>query len=131
MPDYRTLFDSNWIRAWDLGGKARVLKISKVVAGTLEDHRSRRKEKKPVLHFANAGKPLALNKTNAKVLAAMYGNNTDDWVGKTITVYPTTTSFGNDTVDCIRIKPQQPTGPVEKLPDVEPPKDRQPGEDDQ
>lgn len=130
MPDYRTLFDSDWIRAWDLAGKARTLTIVKVEGGTIENPKAKTKTRKPVVHFKGAKKPLALNKTNAATIADMFGNDTDAWVGKTITIFPTTTSFGRETVDCIRINPKASNGKAaETLPDVAPPPDPMTAED--
>jgi hypothetical protein len=48
------------------------------------------------------------NKTNCKTLAAMYGNNTDDWVGKSCTLYVGQCEAFGETVDCIRIRPGVP-----------------------
>lgn len=122
MADYRTMFDSEWVRSWDLGGKPRVVTIVKVEAGELQNQKARKKDKKPIVWFKGAKKPLALNKTNAKTIAALYGNDTTAWIGQPITIYPSKTSFGNeDNIDCIRIKPQKPTDKAEDMPNPEPP----------
>jgi len=63
-----------------------------------------RKETRPVIRFSDAEKKLVLNKTNATAIAGMYGNETDAWIGKKITMYPTETQFGSETVDCIRVR---------------------------
>lgn len=120
--DYRTMFDSEWVRAWDLGGKPCTVTITKVEAGVLENHRAKKKDKKPVVWFKGASKPLALNKTNAKTIAALYGNDTTAWLGKAITIYPTQTSFGNEQgIDCIRVKPEKPKGKGQDMPAPPPP----------
>ena len=121
MADYRTMFDSEWVRAWDLGGRALTVTIVKVAAGVLENQKARKKDKKPVVWFKGAQKPLALNKTNAKTIAQLYGNDTTAWIGKTITIYPTRTQFGNEEVDCIRIKPEMPRGKAQDMPNPAPP----------
>jgi hypothetical protein len=121
MPDYRTLFDEKWVKAWDLGGKERTVTIEKVVAGILEDPRKKTKDRKPIVWFKGAKKPLALNKTNSKTIANMYGNMTEGWIGKSVTLYPTTTQVGPDSgVDCIRIKPGVPKGKAEPMPEPPP-----------
>jgi hypothetical protein len=120
MPDYRSMFDHNWLRAWDLAGRDWTLEIRKVQAGVLEDKKRAKKDKAPIVYFKGAKKPLGLNRTNAKTIAAIYGNNTDEWVGKTVTLYPTTTEFGNQTVDCIRVRPQEPKGKAQTLPTAAP-----------
>lgn len=50
-------------------------------------------------------KPLILNKTNLKTIAKIYGPYIEDWAGKRITLYGTTTRFGSDTVECLRVRP--------------------------
>ena len=48
---------------------------------------------------------------NARVIAGLYGGfDSESWLGKKITLYPTTTTFGSQTVDCIRIRPLIPKG---------------------
>lgn len=124
MADYRTMFDEKWLKAWDLAGRDWTLIIRKVEAGVLENARQRRKDRKPVVYFRGARKPLALNKTNAKTIAALYGNNTDSWVGKLVTLYAAKTSFGDEQdIDCIRIRPREPSGKPEELPNRTPPAD--------
>lgn len=121
MPDWRSMFDNKWVKAWDLGGQERTVTIEKVEAGVLEDKKNDKKDKAPIVWFKGAKKPLALNRTNSKTIAAMFGNRTEDWIGKAITIYPTTTSFGRDTVDCIRVKPSIPTRKASDMPNPEPP----------
>lgn len=122
MADYRTMFDSEWVRAWDLGGKSITVVIVRVEAGELQNAKARKKDRKPIVWFRGAKKPLALNKTNAKTIATMYGNDTRAWLNQPITIYPTRTTFGNDEVDCIRVKPQRPAEKeAQDMPNPEPP----------
>lgn len=129
MADYRTMFDNRWLRAFLLEGRDWTLTITKVEAGELEDNKTKRKERKPIVHFKGASKPLALNRTNAETIADMYGKDVKAWVGKTVTLYPTTTKFGRETVECIRIRPEAPKGKPETMPEPPPPPadERQPG----
>jgi hypothetical protein len=107
VPDYRTMFDRDYLGAWDLTGREVTATISRVAGGELTGQGGR-KSKKPLVYFEGKEKALACNKTNAKTIAALYGANTDGWVGKAITMYPTTTSMNGETVDCIRVKPAVP-----------------------
>lgn len=104
--DYRKMFDSEYIGAWDLPRDVTVT-IASVKAGQLTGQQGR-KAKKPILRFERTEKGMAANKTNCKIIAAMYGTNTREWVGKRITLYATTTEFGGETVECIRVRPQVP-----------------------
>lgn len=107
MTDYRAMFDSEYVGSWDLQGNDATVTIAKVTAGSVVGE-SGRKAKKPIIFFENRDKGLLCNKTNAKTIAAMYGNDTREWVGKRITLFPTQTQMGNETKDCIRIRPRIP-----------------------
>lgn len=106
--DYRRMFDDkDHLYAYDLEGRERTLEIERVVAGELTGEKNR-KSKKPMISFIGERKKLAVNKTNGKIIAKLYGYDTDRWVGQLITLYPTTTEFGGETVDCIRVRPNRP-----------------------
>lgn len=50
-------------------------------------------------------KPMVLNKTNCKIIEKLYNTgDIESWIGKKITVYPTTTRFARDIVPCLRIR---------------------------
>lgn len=54
-------------------------------------------------------KPMVLNATNCKVIEKLYQTPfIEDWTGKKIIVYPTTTKFARDIVPCLRIKNELP-----------------------
>ena len=99
--------DREFIFAFDLNGKDVSVTIVRVEAGSLTSSGGR-KTKKPVVYFDGKEKGLALNSTNAKTIAALYGNYTERWVGQSVTLYPTTTQMNGETVECIRIRPQAP-----------------------
>jgi len=105
--DYRTMFDSDYLGAWDLPRDVTVT-IATVKAGELTGEKGRT-AKKPIITFVGKRKGMAANKTNCRIIAAMYGTNTREWIGKRITLYATTTEFGGKSVDCIRVRPQVPT----------------------
>lgn len=109
MPDFRTMFDKDYLYAFMLNGREVTVEIARVQGGQIKGDGGK-SSKKPICHFKGKDKPLALNVTNCKTIAAMYGNNTDNWIGKRITIYPTTTDFGGKTVDCIRVRQGIPQG---------------------
>lgn len=133
MPDYRSMFDRNYLYSFDLKGKDLTVEIVHVEAGKLQIAGTKQKKSAPVLYFKTKngarGPGLALNKTNAKTVAKLYGTNTDAWPGKKLTLYPTTTEFGKDIVDCIRIKPTVPRGEAESAPESSLPPHEPPGAD--
>lgn len=101
--------DRIYLFAFDLQGKDVTLTIENVTAGELTANGGR-KSKKPLCHFKEGKekKPLALNATNCKAIANLYGNDTAGWIGKRITIYPTTTEMAGETVECIRVRPAVP-----------------------
>lgn len=107
MPHWKSMMDRDFIFAFDLNGKEVAVTISRVEAGTLSGSGGR-KAKKPVVYFEGKEKGLALNATNCKTIAKLYGNYTEKWIGKQVTLYPTTTEMAGETVECIRIRPTAP-----------------------
>jgi hypothetical protein len=102
---WRTGFSSQFVHAEDLKGKAHDVIIESVKLEVLQIPRKKEKEKKWVIKFQGRPKGMVLNKTNAQAIAKRTGENVvEKWVGKTITLYPTTDRLGADVVPCIRIK---------------------------
>lgn len=102
---YILMFPSKYVRAADLQGRDVTVEIASVAMEELV-MAGGKKDKKPVMHFAGKDKSLVLNKTNATTIAKTLGNDTDQWVGKSITLYPTKTACGGEQVDCIRVREQ-------------------------
>jgi hypothetical protein len=100
------MMERDYLFAFDLQGKDCTLTIERVTGGEIKGTGGK-KSKKPLCYFKEGRdkRPLGLNSTNCKAIAAMYGNDTANWAGKRITIYPTTTNFGGETVDCIRVRP--------------------------
>lgn len=115
MPHWKSMMDRDLLFAFDLGGKDVTLTIEKVTGGELTGSGGK-KSKKPLCYFVESktGKPLALNSTNCKTIAGMYGHDTDEWIGKRVTLFPTTTQFGSEQMDCIRVRPTVPPEKTEK-----------------
>jgi hypothetical protein len=49
-------------------------------------------------------KGLVLNKTNANNIAAVYGDDTDDWIGGGIQLFPTMVDYQGRSVEAIRVR---------------------------
>lgn len=128
--DVRTLYDKEYLYAFDLQGKDVTVVIESVKGGTLVGTGGK-SNKKPVIRFKGKEKALALNITNARVIAALYGGfDAELWLNKAITLYPTTTTFGSQTVECIRIRNTKPTKRNGAEPSTAPATDvRGPGEE--
>lgn len=102
---WRKYFDERFIGSWDLEGKGDVtVTIERVEMEAMHRPDSEDAENRPVLFFNGAKKGMVLNKTNAKTIAKLHGPDTDDWVGKKITLYATETSAFGEQVECIRVR---------------------------
>lgn len=103
------LFPSKYVKAADLNGKPVTLTISHLIVEKMGH--GAEEEKKPVLYFAKATKGLVLNRTNGMIIGALYGDETDDWKGKRITIYPTKVRAFGSMQDAIRVREEIPAQP--------------------
>jgi hypothetical protein len=104
MGHYRLLYPSEFLNAPDLGDKEVSVTIEKIVVEEVKGGDGK-KQMKPVLYMKGAKKRFPLPKTCAKVIAGKFGNDTAGWIGKKVTLYPTTCdAFGIHDVECIRVK---------------------------
>lgn len=91
-------FPSTYLKAADLQGRACAAIMSRVMMEEIGG------EHKPVLYFDGHERGIVLNKTNSSIIADMYGDETDDWTGKRIVLYPARVEFQGKIVDAIRVK---------------------------
>jgi hypothetical protein len=124
MPNWRTMIEKDYLGAWDLVGKDEkprdfVVEIKKVASVSLKTRQTPKGKRKVVITFANARKAFVSNTTNCETIQAMYGPDTDGWVGKLITLYQTDVRNpdGKGTVKGIRVRPKRPSGQAEDIPD--------------
>ena len=94
-------FPSKFVKASEVPEEGLTLTIDRVEIEDVDGKGSH----KPVLYFRKAKKGLVLNVTNSKKIAALVGSQeTDEWAGKTITLYQSETEYAGDTVPCIRVR---------------------------
>jgi hypothetical protein len=96
------LFPSRFLKADDLNGASVIVKIAKLKLETLETNG--KSETKAVLYFENLEKAMVLNVTNYNSIADLHGDETDEWPGCAIELFPTTTEMKGKIVNCIRIR---------------------------
>jgi len=88
MPHYRKLFKSNYIAAHDLEGRDDVhATIREVRMDEVQVPQKDEAEIKPVLYFQGGSKGFILNRTNGDTIAKLHGHDTDDWIGKRVTLF--------------------------------------------
>lgn len=117
MPlEINTVYAGDYLRAADLQGREVTLTISDAGTDTFDDGKTQ-----VILSFEKTAKRLGLNKTNANTIANDLGYGTDAlrWIGKKITVFPTTTEFQGKNVPCIRIRFGPPNGFQQPAPAVQ------------
>jgi hypothetical protein len=88
------------IRAADLGDKEYVLVIAGVDKKTFDDGST-----KIVLAFQNAKKKMITNRTNAKRIALLHGDETDTWIGKEIIIRAELVDVKGEPTMAIRVQP--------------------------
>ena len=98
------MFPSNLLKAQDVtdAGGEMPLTIAKVEMKEFDGDNGT-KERKPIIFFTN-DKQMVCNKTNGTTLGQMLGNDTDDWLGKEITLIVQSVDFAGKSTPAIRIK---------------------------
>lgn len=115
------IFDSKYLRAADLKGQTPVCTITKIDIQDMKDG-----QQKPCIYLNHRDKGLILNKTNANMIAKMYGPETNEWLGKKIMLVTAWVDFQGDTVEAIRVRPPNQQAVPDAPPAPPPPR----GEDD-
>ena len=104
-------YPSNYLKASDLQGRDVVATIESV---TLEEiGQGADKEKKLIIGFKGKEKKLVCNKTNAGTIGQLYGDETDDWIGKQVILTARDVEYQGKTTLAIRVslkKPAQASG---------------------
>ena len=104
------------MNAEDLEGEDRAVRIDNVTREEFEAKDGKPGQVKLALHFRGLDIALLLNNTNATTMVDLFGDETDEWVGKRILLRPTETTFGKKMVPCIRIKGEVKSEPKEGTP---------------
>jgi hypothetical protein len=101
--DARLLFPSKYLKAVEFKGRDATLTVTSVSLEKLAAEDGSVKEK-GIVTFKETKKALVLNRTNAQCLIALWGYETDQWVGKRVTLFPATVqAFGAEEL-AIRVR---------------------------
>lgn len=101
--DMNEFLGGQWLSKTDVDARGEDLTIAAVTKETV----GQELETKPCLSFRGNTKPMTLNKTNVRILIALFGPDSRDWVGRTINVYNDVTVVFNGSVGGLRIRPSQ------------------------
>lgn len=96
--DMTQAFPSDFLKAADLNGREVSVEMSHVEMKEFTG------EQKPVLYFTGKDKGMVLNKTNCNTICDIYGPDSSDWNGKTVTLFPAQTDYQGRQVACVRVK---------------------------
>ncbi len=104
MPNLSDMYPSRWLTSKDLDGEDKTVTISRIEEAQIGG------EDKWVLYFkrTETDKGLVLNQTNAKSIAKIHGDDSDEWIGKQIVLFPTEVQFKGDMVEAIRVRSKAP-----------------------
>jgi len=108
MPKVNEMFPSKYLSAADLGGQDLIVTIKDVMSEYITDQEADEEVEKFIVLFEENPKGLMLNKTNTGTIAALYGNDTDNWIGERVTLFPTQVQYMKKMVDAIRVRTQVP-----------------------
>lgn len=96
--NFEQLYPSRFLRAGDLVNGPETVTVASVGRETVGN------EPKVIVAFAD-GRKLIANKTNGKLLAKMFGHDTTEWTGKSVTLTVVDVQFKDDLVPGIRVQP--------------------------
>jgi hypothetical protein len=91
MPTLKEMFPSKYVTGGDLGGRSFPVTIARVQAEKMRASAGSAEETGWVLYFAESktGKGIVLRRTLAGQIARALGSeDTDEWTGKKIVIYP-------------------------------------------
>jgi hypothetical protein len=104
-------FPSNILKSEDLQGREVAVVIASAEIEPVGT------ERKLVLTFQGKKKSMICNKTNAGRIALMYGDDTEEWIGKEILLFADFVEFQGKSVKGLRIKsPAKRTPPAQQKP---------------
>jgi hypothetical protein len=86
--DFDQLYPNRFLKAGEFQGKDVTLVVASVKLEELGE--GKEKKAKAILTFERTPKQMVLNRTNGECIKAMFGRNTDDWIGKPVTFFPAT-----------------------------------------
>jgi hypothetical protein len=97
------LYRGKYMKSSDLKGETWPVRIKDVKVEEFGEH-NEEKQGKYVVYFQNHERPLVLNWTNASLLSSHFGDNPDEWLGRTIELFCERVLFKGDRVAAIRVR---------------------------
>lgn len=103
--DVALLHPSRFLKSAELKGKDTTFTITGIQLEELEDENGKKKTK-GIVSFKETPKLLVINRTNSDCIKGMFGRETDNWIGKRVTLYPAPffDNFTKEHTTAIRVK---------------------------
>lgn len=109
------LFPRRYASAEELQGKEVTLTIFRVALEKMRPNAQSPEMQKLVVYFSPAGKGVVVSKTLAHQIADLTGSEeTDDWRGQTIVLYPEATTVAGKHMTVFRARRPKPGAPAPK-----------------
>lgn len=108
LTHWKKLINPDYLGAYSLDGLGELnVTIDKVVREMVTGAGGK-KEECTVAHLKNQ-KPFIINRTNGKTITKVLKSPyVEEWFGKSITLYATTTKVAGEEVECLRVRPVAP-----------------------
>lgn len=113
MTTLNDLFPSPYLAATDVEAKP-VVTIKTITKKTMKN-RDGEDEVKPVIFFNEMEKGMVLNKTNAEIIASLYGNTLEDWTGERVQLHSVMVEAFGKRQPAIRVAEQKPVTDKSKV----------------
>jgi len=108
---YKSLMDAKYIGAYSLD-EGKDLNVTILSVAKDEVVSDGGKKESLIVAQLKDNKPFIINATNAKTITKAVGSPyVDDWAGKTITLFVSTTRLGKEMVECLRVREVAPELP--------------------
>jgi hypothetical protein len=102
VTNFDALYPSRFLKAGLFEGKPKTLTIKTIGLDDIPDEQGILKETR-ILCFDETEMQLVINRTNGLLLKALFGNLLSKWLGKKVTLFPSTDRLGKEIVECIRV----------------------------
>lgn len=103
--DYDQLFPGRFMKSGEFGGKDVTLTVAGIRIEELPQEKGGDRAR-GIVGFKETKKELVLNRTNGECLKALWGRETNAWIGKRVTLYPAPhkDSFTGEVGTAIRVR---------------------------
>ena len=108
LTHWKKLINPDYLGAYSLDGLTELNVTIEKVVREMVTGTGGKKEECTVAYLKNQ-KPFIINRTNGKTITKVLKSPyVEEWCGKSITLYATTTKVAGEEVECLRVRPVKP-----------------------